>query len=91
MNYRRGRDLCINNTDLSPVSTCTLLCMALLCRTSVKHTQHNNTEHTVNPLITPHVNPFPPSAIINMSVLFISTDHCISVTGDVSDIKCQSH
>ncbi|CAI9611536.1 unnamed protein product, partial [Staurois parvus] len=24
--YRRGRDLCINNTDLSPVSSCTLLC-----------------------------------------------------------------
>ncbi|CAI9574338.1 unnamed protein product, partial [Staurois parvus] len=31
-NYQRGRDLCINNIDLSPVSFCTLLCMALYSR-----------------------------------------------------------
>ncbi|CAI9535478.1 unnamed protein product, partial [Staurois parvus] len=49
---------------------------------TVKHTQH-----TVNPLIAPHVNPFLPSAISTASVLFISTDHCIGVTGDVSDSK----
>ncbi|CAI9621312.1 unnamed protein product [Staurois parvus] len=34
---QRGRDLCINNTYLSPVSSCTLLCMALHSRASVKH------------------------------------------------------
>ncbi|CAI9536487.1 unnamed protein product, partial [Staurois parvus] len=44
--YRRGRDLCINNTDLSPLSSCTLLCMALHSRAiqnsvlTVKHTRH---------------------------------------------------
>ncbi|CAI9552035.1 unnamed protein product, partial [Staurois parvus] len=38
-------------------------------------------------LIAPHVNPFLSSAISTMSVLFISTDHCIGVTGDVSDTK----
>ncbi|CAI9553246.1 unnamed protein product, partial [Staurois parvus] len=43
--------------------------------------------HTVNPLIAPHVNPFLPSAISTVSVLFFSTDHCIGVTGDVSDTK----
>ncbi|CAI9575642.1 unnamed protein product, partial [Staurois parvus] len=46
---------------------------------TIKHTQH-----TVNPLIAPDVNPFLPSAISTVSVLFISTDHCISFTGDVS-------
>ncbi|CAI9561714.1 unnamed protein product, partial [Staurois parvus] len=33
--------------------------------TIVKHTQH-----TVNPLIAPHVNPFLPSAISTVSVVF---------------------
>ncbi|CAI9570039.1 unnamed protein product [Staurois parvus] len=28
-----------------------------------------------------------PSTISTVSVLFISTDHCIGVTGDVSDTK----
>ncbi|CAI9549350.1 unnamed protein product [Staurois parvus] len=46
---------------------------------NVKHTQN-----TVNPLITPDVNPFLPSVISPVSVLFISTDHSISITGDVS-------
>ncbi|CAI9574370.1 unnamed protein product, partial [Staurois parvus] len=45
----------------------------------VKHTQY-----TVNPLMAPDVNPFLPSVISTVSVIFISTDHCISVTGDVS-------
>ncbi|CAI9548631.1 unnamed protein product [Staurois parvus] len=49
---------------------------------SVKHSQH-----TVNPLITPHVNPFQPSVISTVSMLLVSTDHCIGVTGDVSDTK----
>ncbi|CAI9540745.1 unnamed protein product, partial [Staurois parvus] len=31
---QRGTDLCINNTDLSPVSSCTLLCMVLHSRAS---------------------------------------------------------
>ncbi|CAI9540120.1 unnamed protein product [Staurois parvus] len=47
----------------------------------------NGTQHTVNPLITPHVNPFLPSAISTVSVLFNSPDHCIGVTGNVSDTK----
>ncbi|CAI9619734.1 unnamed protein product, partial [Staurois parvus] len=54
------------------------------------HSEVNHTQHTVNPLITPHVNPFLPSAISTVSVLFFfffSTDHCIGVTGDVSDTK----
>ncbi|CAI9582617.1 unnamed protein product, partial [Staurois parvus] len=48
----------------------------------VKHSHH-----TVNPLIAPHVNPFLPSAISTVSVLIFSIDHCIGVTGDVSDTK----
>ncbi|CAI9569556.1 unnamed protein product, partial [Staurois parvus] len=43
----------------------------------VKHTQFN-------PLIASDVKPFLPSVISTVSMLFISTDHCISVTGDVS-------
>ncbi|CAI9602386.1 unnamed protein product, partial [Staurois parvus] len=58
---------------------------------TVKHTENSpqvkHTPHTVNPLIDPHVNPFLSSAISTVSVLFISTDHCIGVTGDVSDTK----
>ncbi|CAI9542914.1 unnamed protein product, partial [Staurois parvus] len=50
------------------------------CAYSEAHTQHK-----VNPLIAPHVNPFLPSAI--STVFFISTDHCIGATGDVSDTK----
>ncbi|CAI9612126.1 unnamed protein product, partial [Staurois parvus] len=68
--------------------------MALHSRASIKHkhsTQWNSTQHTVNPLIAPHVNPFLPSAISTVSVvLFISTDHCIGVTGNVSDTKSVS-
>ncbi|CAI9547770.1 unnamed protein product, partial [Staurois parvus] len=56
-------------TDLFPVSSCTLLCMALHSRASVKHT-HTVKQHTVNPLIAPHVNPILPSAISTASVLF---------------------
>ncbi|CAI9614085.1 unnamed protein product [Staurois parvus] len=48
----------------------------------VKHYQH-----TVNPLIALHVNPFLLSAISTVLVLFFSTDHCIGVTGDVSDTR----
>ncbi|CAI9595339.1 unnamed protein product, partial [Staurois parvus] len=51
-------------------------------RPLVKHSLH-----TVNPLIAPHANPFLPSAISTVSVLFFSTDHCIGVTGGVSDTK----
>ncbi|CAI9582557.1 unnamed protein product, partial [Staurois parvus] len=51
-------------------------------RPRVKHTQH-----TVNPLIAPHVDPFLPSIISTASVLFISTDHCIGVTEDASDTQ----
>ncbi|CAI9551403.1 unnamed protein product, partial [Staurois parvus] len=38
----------------------------------------HNTQLT---LCSPHVNPFLPSAISTVSVLFISSDHCIGVTG----------
>ncbi|CAI9534051.1 unnamed protein product, partial [Staurois parvus] len=41
---------------------------------TVESTAHNVKLHTVNPLIAPHVNPFLPSAISTVSVLFISTD-----------------
>ncbi|CAI9597649.1 unnamed protein product [Staurois parvus] len=51
------------------------------------YTAHNVKQHTVNPLIAPHVNPFLSSAISTVSGLFISTDHCIGVTGAVSDSK----
>ncbi|CAI9615778.1 unnamed protein product [Staurois parvus] len=40
---------------------------------SVKtHTQHKvkHTQHTVNPLIAPHVNPFLPSAISSVIVFY---------------------
>ncbi|CAI9553873.1 unnamed protein product [Staurois parvus] len=53
---------------------------------SPSKTAHNvkHTQSTVNPLIAPDVNPFLPSVISTVSALFISTDHCIDVTGDVS-------
>ncbi|CAI9563365.1 unnamed protein product, partial [Staurois parvus] len=62
--------------------------MALHSTASETHTQpHSKAQHTVNPLIAPDINPFLPSAISTVSVLFISTDHYIGVTGDVSDTK----
>ncbi|CAI9569770.1 unnamed protein product, partial [Staurois parvus] len=54
---------------------------------SVLTVKHKHTQHTDNPLITPHVNPFLLIAISTVSVLFISTDHYIGVTRDVSDTK----
>ncbi|CAI9561839.1 unnamed protein product, partial [Staurois parvus] len=57
-------------------------------QSSVLTVKHTDTPHTVNPLIAPHVNPFLPSAISTVSVLFFfSIDHCIGVPGDVSDTK----
>ncbi|CAI9550242.1 unnamed protein product, partial [Staurois parvus] len=48
----RGRDLYVNNTDISSVSSCTLLCMALhsshtkaVCLQCKAHTQHTVKEH----------------------------------------------
>ncbi|CAI9590770.1 unnamed protein product, partial [Staurois parvus] len=77
-----------NKTVLPPVSFCTLLWMALHS-TASEARRHSSIikQHTVNPLIAPHVNAFLPSAISTVSVLFISTDHCIGVTGDVRDTK----
>ncbi|CAI9539504.1 unnamed protein product, partial [Staurois parvus] len=46
---------------------------------SKNSTHYTFTQHTINPLIAPDVNPFLPSVISTVSVLFISTDHCISV------------
>ncbi|CAI9585991.1 unnamed protein product, partial [Staurois parvus] len=88
--YQRGRDLYVNNTVFSLANSCTLLCMALHSGASRKHTHSlivKHTQHTVNHLITPDVNPFLPSAISTGTVLYISTDHCIGVTGDVNDTK----
>ncbi|CAI9546667.1 unnamed protein product, partial [Staurois parvus] len=51
------------------------------------HTANIVKQHTGNPLVTPDVNPLLSSAISTVSVLFISTDHCIGVTGDVSDTR----
>ncbi|CAI9545944.1 unnamed protein product [Staurois parvus] len=88
-----GTELCVNNTVLSPFSSSTLLCMALQSKAiqnsvlTVKRTAHNVKRHTVNPLIIPDVNPFLPSVISTVSVLFIITDHCIGVTRDVSETK----
>ncbi|CAI9545284.1 unnamed protein product [Staurois parvus] len=57
------------------------------CETQTRRLTIKHTQHAVNHLIAPHANPFLPSAISTVSVLFISTDHCIGVTGDVSDTK----
>ncbi|CAI9595038.1 unnamed protein product, partial [Staurois parvus] len=54
------------------------------CLYSKAHTVQFVKQHTVNPLIAPDVNPFLPSVINTVPVLFISTDHCICVPGDVS-------
>ncbi|CAI9535585.1 unnamed protein product, partial [Staurois parvus] len=72
------------------VSCCfVLLCLAeqykAACLHSKSHTAHIVKQHTVNPLLAPDVNPFLASSISTVSVLFISTYHCISVTGNVSD------
>ncbi|CAI9569495.1 unnamed protein product, partial [Staurois parvus] len=91
----QGAELLVNKTVLLPVHSCTLLCScaqhshAKQCDNSEaqKHTAHIVKQHTVNRLIAPHVNPFLPSAISTVSVLFSSTDHCIGVTRDVSDTK----
>ncbi|CAI9553967.1 unnamed protein product, partial [Staurois parvus] len=65
--------------QFSPHSSSTLLCMAVHCTTmqssvlTVKHKHsHTDTQHTVNPLIAPDVNPFLPSAINTMPVLFLA-------------------
>ncbi|CAI9533989.1 unnamed protein product [Staurois parvus] len=60
--YQWGKELYVNDTVLSPISSCTLLCMALHNRAvqssvlTVESTQHTMKQHTVNPLITPHIN-----------------------------------
>ncbi|CAI9616091.1 unnamed protein product, partial [Staurois parvus] len=63
---QRGGGLLCLLTVLLPVSSATLLWMAVHSP-PVKHSQH-----TVNPLISPHVNPFLPSAISTVSVLFFT-------------------
>ncbi|CAI9617465.1 unnamed protein product, partial [Staurois parvus] len=39
--HRQGRGLYVNNKDLSPVSTSTLLCIAVHSRAIIKHKQTN--------------------------------------------------
>ncbi|CAI9545815.1 unnamed protein product, partial [Staurois parvus] len=63
------------------VFLCTAEKYKAACLPSKTHTAHNVKQHTVNPLITPNVNSFLPSVISTVSVLFISTDHCITVIG----------
>ncbi|CAI9577441.1 unnamed protein product [Staurois parvus] len=41
-------------------------------QSSVITVKHKHTQHTVNPLIAPHVNPFLPSAISTVSVLALA-------------------
>ncbi|CAI9541856.1 unnamed protein product [Staurois parvus] len=45
LHFRVG-DLCINNTDLSPVSSCALLCMTLQSHT--KQCAYSETPHTAH-------------------------------------------
>ncbi|CAI9608277.1 unnamed protein product, partial [Staurois parvus] len=68
------------------ISCCfVLLCIAEQYNAVCLHSKaHTVKQHTVNPLIAPDVNPFLPSVNSTVSVLFISTVHGISVTGDVS-------
>ncbi|CAI9594672.1 unnamed protein product, partial [Staurois parvus] len=63
------------------------LCIAEPYKAVYVELKAHTAQHIVNPLIAPHLNPFLPSAINTVSVLFISTDQCIGATGDVSDIK----
>ncbi|CAI9595962.1 unnamed protein product, partial [Staurois parvus] len=76
------------NTDEGEHRYAALYCVAEQYKTAClpSKTQHTvkHTEHTGNPLIAPYVNLFLPSVISTVSVLFISNDHCISVTGDIS-------
>ncbi|CAI9562160.1 unnamed protein product, partial [Staurois parvus] len=65
------------------VHSTAILISVLTVKNTSPHPLVKHTQHTVNPLIAPHINPFLPSAISTVSVLFFSTDHCIGVTGDV--------
>ncbi|CAI9577440.1 unnamed protein product, partial [Staurois parvus] len=72
---RWGGELFVNKTVLLPVSLFTLLWMALRITASEAQTHGpiiKYTQHTVNPLIAPHVNPFLPSAISTVSVLALA-------------------
>ncbi|CAI9616058.1 unnamed protein product, partial [Staurois parvus] len=77
LHFRGGRLHCLP-TALLPVSLGTLLWIAEKshpeqCAYSEAHTPSpivKHSHHTVNPLIAPHVNPFLPSAISTVSVLF---------------------
>ncbi|CAI9546845.1 unnamed protein product, partial [Staurois parvus] len=78
----------IQISTLSSLAHCyAWLCIAKPYTKCAYSEAHTVKQHRVNPLITPHINPFLPSAISIVPVLFISTDHCIGVTGDVSDTK----
>ncbi|CAI9575181.1 unnamed protein product, partial [Staurois parvus] len=56
---------------------------------TVKHTKHSVKQHTVNPLIAPHVNPFLPSAISTVSVLFFFALITVLVSLGMSVIPSQ--
>ncbi|CAI9560677.1 unnamed protein product, partial [Staurois parvus] len=83
------RAVCKQFSPLSAPAHCFVwLCISdpykAVCLQLKAQTQLTVKQRRVNPLITPHVNSFLPSAV---SVLFISTNHQIGVTGDVSDTK----
>ncbi|CAI9537020.1 unnamed protein product [Staurois parvus] len=89
----QGRELHVNNTVLSTVSSCTLHSTTIqssVLTVESTHTAYCETAHTEHPFIASDVNPFLPSAVTTVSGLFIRTDHCIGVTGDVSDTKSVS-
>ncbi|CAI9585766.1 unnamed protein product, partial [Staurois parvus] len=73
-----GRSFCLQTIFL-PVSLSTLLGIAVhrtvFSAYSEEHTPRplvKHTQHTINPLIAPHNNPFLPSAISIVSVLFLA-------------------
>ncbi|CAI9602187.1 unnamed protein product, partial [Staurois parvus] len=60
-------------TVLLTVGLGTLFCTAIQSSVLTAPTRRpplKHSQHTVNPLITPHVNPFLPSVISTVSVLF---------------------
>ncbi|CAI9619932.1 unnamed protein product, partial [Staurois parvus] len=67
--FQGRRTVCLL-TVLLPVSSDTLLWMAVHSEAHSHCPIVKHTHHTVNPLIGPHVNSFLPSAISTVSVLF---------------------
>ncbi|CAI9558848.1 unnamed protein product, partial [Staurois parvus] len=72
--HRWGRELYVTIV-ISPVSSCTLLCMALHSRASGKHTQPHSkthTQHTVNPLIAQMLTPSCPVPLVQCQCFLLA-------------------